>query len=81
MQIDLVLHRSDDQQDRWIECKWTNSLDLIRQQILDLEIKQIPTDHKISPKKFLAIPIVATKLLREFAEKHQVGLIEITDLF
>lgn len=84
-QIDLVIHNCSDQQDRWIECKWTNSIDLIRQQALSLVNKKnlfiSNKNTKSLPQLFLAIPIVASKELIKFCKDLDITIIEITDLF
>jgi hypothetical protein len=81
-QIDLVLSETDDKQLRFIECKWTSSVELIKTVIKDLpqKAKLCPLDET-PPLLAVAVPIKGTKTLLEYAKKYNVILITQEDLF
>jgi len=80
-QIDLVIHEASDQEIRFLECKWTSSLEIIKSGITSLKNKA--TMIKVNQPILLAIAIAikATPALTLFAKKNGVILIEPLDLF
>ncbi len=81
VQIDLIVTDTEDQQDRLLECKWTSSIEIIKEAIQQLPEKEKRLNLTKEPILSVVIPIKSTPTLEMLAKKNQVTLITQEDLF
>ncbi len=76
-QIDIVIFNSTDKTDRWIECRWSQSVKEISDLIDEVLLKKNETEDL---EIFIATNVVPTKTLLQKAEVNEIKLIGINDL-
>lgn len=84
-QIDLTVRDTDDRMTRLIECKWTHRPELIKEEILQFPKKEqtFLKDHHKNTKtnKYVITNCKLSKSLYEMAQKNNVTLIELKQIF
>ena len=78
-QLDIVIYNCQDMQNRILECKWTSSIQIITDAILQLRKKASDMKDLENSLLGVVIPIMPSKALERIANENHVVLISQSD--